>query len=378
MGFQSGAISFRAFKVIGTAPPTPDQTSIDAIAQHQFATTEVGAPEETEYGWSAGRHLYDQTFGFEANVFADCLFFAMRVDNNAVPGAVKKSYQAIEEAAFAAGNPSGFISKQQKREAKDIVARKVEQDMRDRKFRRSRVIPVLYDLANQTLYANANGKVLEYLGEIFERTFSCTLQPLDSGEMAARKWSGVTVDDLRPTRFVMGPEGDDQMPDYPWVAKGANPKNFLGNEFLLWLIWRSATGKLDTVFFDKSLELECAYGQTGRDVVKGDGPDKSPETREALRIGKIPRKAGVTFEFNRSLFTTVLAAESLSFGSLKLPDVEEAESARVLFEARIQLIRDFMAGIDRTFSSFALVRTAENWSEVAGEIGEWASAAVAV
>ena len=46
-------------------------------------------------------------------------------------------------------------------------------------------------------------------------------------------------EDLRPTRFVTGPEGESQFPEYPWVAKGPEPKDFLGNEFLLWL-WHEA------------------------------------------------------------------------------------------------------------------------------------------
>ena len=37
---------------------------------------------------------------------------------------------------------------------------------------------------------------------------------------------------------MSGPGGDSQWPDYPWVVKGSEPRDFLGNEFLLWLWWR--------------------------------------------------------------------------------------------------------------------------------------------
>ena len=38
-------------------------------------------------------------------------------------------------------------------------------------------------------------------------------------------------EDMRPTRFVPGPEGEGQYPEYPWVMKGPEPKDFVGNEF---------------------------------------------------------------------------------------------------------------------------------------------------
>ena len=56
------------------------------------------------------------------------------------------------------------------------------------------------------------------------------------------------------------------MPDYPWVAKGPQAKDFLGNEFLTWL-WHAAehrggaiatdAGEV-TVMFDKLMDLDCA------------------------------------------------------------------------------------------------------------------------
>jgi hypothetical protein len=32
-----------------------------------------------------------------------------------------------------------------------------------------------------------------------------------------------------------------------------------------------------TIYIDRSLDLDCAYGQTGRDSLKGDGPSRMPE-----------------------------------------------------------------------------------------------------
>ena len=57
-----------------------------------------------------------------------------------------------------------------------------------------------------------------------------------------------------------------------------------------------------TIFIDKSLDLDCAYGQTGKDTLRGDGPSRMPEARDALRTGKLPRKAGLILDVNRQQY----------------------------------------------------------------------------
>src|SRR5207248_3705214 len=128
---------------------------------------------------------------------------------------------------------------------------------------------------------------------------------------------------------------------YPWVAKGPEPKDFIGNEFLLWL-WheldhrdgtiKTPDGKEVSIFIDRSLDLDCAYGQTGRDGLRGDGPTRMPEARDALRSGKVPRKGGLVVDAGGQQYALTLSGESLSVDGAKLPDVPDADSPRVLFE----------------------------------------------
>jgi len=126
MGFASGSVSFRRFAVVGPAkamPKMPDQDLLDKLAEHALKPGEYGG-EEVEYGWSGGRHIFDGQFSFEHNVFSDALCVALRIDTNKVPGDVKKAFTIMEEEATAAANPSGFISKQQKKGVKDMSARR--------------------------------------------------------------------------------------------------------------------------------------------------------------------------------------------------------------------------------------------------------------
>src|SRR5205823_4005293 len=239
MGFASGSVSFRRFAVVGDSPGQIDQDLLDKLSENALRPGELGVPEEAEYGWSGGRHVLDGEFAFDNNVYGDAVFFALRIDTNKVPGDLKRAYTAMEEQAAAATNPSGFISKNQKRDARDIVRRKIEEELRSGRFRRSKLLPIVWDVPAQTLYCAASGQALEQLLELFERTFGLTLVPLSAGSIAIRllepKGRRRDYEDLRPTRFVYGGDGESQQPEYPWVAKGPEPKDFLGNEFLLWL-----------------------------------------------------------------------------------------------------------------------------------------------
>ena len=384
MGFASGSVSFRLFAVIGKAPKAVEQSMLDALAEHALKPGEYGVPEEEEYGWGGGRHVLDARFGFEHNVFADALHFALRVDTNKVPGDLKKAYQMMEEEAVAAGNPSGFISKNQKKDVKDTIRKKVDEELRSGKYRRSKLLPILWDLPTRTLFCSASGSSYEKLAEIFERSFRLKLEPLTAGSLALRqlepRGKRRDYEDFRPTRFVHGPEGESQYPDYPWTAKGPEPKDFLGNEFLLWL-WHEADARTGTIatedsgevtlYIDRSLDLDCAYGQTGKDSLKGDGPGRMPEAMDALRSGKVPRRAGLIADINRQQYSFTLSAEPLALGGAKLPDVEEAESPRVLFEERVALLRDLCKGLDALYDTFLKVRASSAWEGYTGKVRRW-------
>jgi hypothetical protein len=384
MGFPSGSVSFRRFAVVGKAPAAPDQSLLDKLSEHALRPQELGVPEEVEYGWCGGHHVFDATFSFDHNVFADAMHFALRVDTNKVPGELKKAYQIMEEEAAAAANPSGFISKNQKKDAKETVRAKVEDELRSGKYRRSKLSPVLWDFPNSVVYCAAGNSTFEKLAELFERTFGLDLQPVTSGSLALRllepKAKRRDYEDLRPTRFVPGPSGEGEYPDYPWVAKGPEPKDFLGNEFLLWL-WHEADHRSGiiatesagevTLYVDRSLDLDCAYGQTGRDTLRGDGPSRMPEARDALRSGKLPRKAGLVLDAFKQQCSLTLNAETLAIGSAKLPEVEDAETSRVVFEERVSLIRDLCSAVDGLFETFLKARASSAWEGHVSGMRKW-------
>jgi hypothetical protein len=373
----------RRFAVMGDSPKTVDQPLLDALEKHKMLSSEDAASAELEYGWSGGRHVLDGTFDFEHNVFNDAVTFALRVDTNRVPAELRQAYTIMEEEAAAASNPSGFISKKQKKDVKDTVARQIDQEIKSGKHRRSKLTPVCWDLAGEAVYSPASQSAAEKMMELFERTFGLELQPLSAGALAQKilesRGRRRDYEDLRPTRFVLGDGGEGHYPEYPWTAKGPQPKDFLGNEFLLWL-WHEAdihegsvkteTGEV-SLFIDKSLDLDCAYGITGRDVLRGPGPSRMPEALDALRTGKIPRKSGMIIDISGQQFGLTLSAESLAISSAKLPEIEDAPTPRVLFEERIALMRELWGAIDRLFETFLKKRTTSGWESHMMTIRQW-------
>jgi hypothetical protein len=388
MGFASGRVSFRQFAVIGgNSPKGVGQELLDGLADKKFATTSSIA-EEVEYGWSGGAHVYDGEFTFDKNVFGDALFFALRIDTNKVPGSVKQAYTQMEEVAVAKDNPSGFISKAQRKQVRDTVRQKVEEEQKSGKYRKSKIVPILWDLETRRVYASASGTTIEKLMEIFERTFGLQLAPVTAGEIAQEFLNGRIgnlFDNLKPTRFVIGVDGDTAYPDYPWSGKSHDPKAFLGNEFATWLLYFEKTegGVIPsylpdgpyrnvTIFFDRVLELHCAYGQTGKDAIRGDGPHRSPEVREALRTGKVPRKAGMVIDVADEPYSLTFDPETFSYGGVKLPEIQEADTPRVIFEERIKLMANMVKGFETLFQTFMLLRADDKaWQEVTKEIAEW-------
>jgi hypothetical protein len=373
MGFASGSITFRRFAVSGKVPG--HDAILDALAAHAWKPNEFGVPDEVEYGWCGSRHVLDGRFSYEHNVFAECFHFALRLNVNKVPGDIRKAWQAQEEEAVAATNPSGFLSKKQRMDVRELIRAKVDEAMKSGRYVKARAIPILWDLESGVLYTNVPAGHLDKLHEIFERSFSLQLREMTAGDLAMSAMGDVGAwEDLRSTKFVSGPEGQSQQPEYPWVAKSADPKGFLGNEFLLWLWWRGDVdnGTVGDASFiiDRKLNMACAYGQTGADAFAGDGPNRMPEALKALAQGKVPRRLGLILETGGMQAEFQLHAETFAVAGLKLPQVDEAESARALFEERVAMLRKTCAGIDALYGRFLADRR-KAWDGTVRGIRTW-------
>ncbi len=63
--------------------------------------------------------------------------------------------------------------------------------------------------------------------------------------------------------------------------------------------------------------------------------------------------------------------ETFALGSAKLPEIEDAETPRVLFEERIALVRDLCQVVDGLLETFLKVRASSGWEPATGGIRRW-------
>lgn len=379
MGFLSGRASWLRFRAGGPAPAVFGEDHLAALARHAAGKIEVG--------WAAGGHALDLDFALEKQVVNDALCFDLRVDTDKPPADLLKAYYEVELKALAKDNPSGFASAKQKREAKEIALDRLEQEAKDGRFRRRKLIPVLWDRpANEVLFGAAAVTHADRFAALFEQTFDAKLECVTAGHFAnhhesederveAAMSARINDDGVSPAAFVPG-----STPEHVcWLAE--DDWSFLGNEFLLWL-WYYTDQISDTltlpdrseaaVMVARQLVLDCPRGQTGIDGFKTEGPGRLPEARRAAQAGKLPRRAGLTVVRHDRQYEFALHAETLAVGSAKLPPPgDDATDARAKLEERVAAVRDLRAAIDGLYAAFLAVRLTAKWDDELPAVRRW-------
>jgi len=390
MPFDRGRVTFCRFSVEGDAPTSVDDTVLETLRAYAFQESPAASVGEAEAGFVTGEHLFDTAFTYEKNGFGNLLLFGLRLDTHQPPADVKQAYRRQEEASVAAQSPTGFASKAEKREAKELAERRLQEEVSAGKYRRSKLAPLLWDLQRRTLYCGAVGeKVAEQLGRLMHEAFNVELERLSAG-MLARKLGVNDRDhaDARPSKFTRAPHTDNgEAPTVPWAQRSFSLKDFLGNEFLIWLWRRTETTRANAepeaptdpsddaaVTFTKTLDMDCAWDVTGKQTLRtpaGDNPTRYPEAADALKLGKWPRKVGLILADAEHQFELTWQADQALVSACALPSIEEAESAREVIEQRLALIRRVCELLDAMYGRFLKERFDGVWTERRGEIGGW-------
>lgn len=360
--------------------PIFDAGDVALLVNHAIGSQRIAAGDGGQHGWVAGDHALDTDFTLEKNIVNDSLQFGLRIDTNKPPAELLKAYTAIELKAMATENPSGIPSKRQRREAKQLAKDKLEEESRDGRFIKRRVYPVMWDAtAGELLVGATSAKAIETALHLFAQTFGFLPQPLFAGSQAAHlaEARGLTraVDDASPSVFTAG-QGDD----IAWELTEQS-RNFLGNEFLLWL-WYYLENKTDTlkltddseavVMLARSLYLECPRGQTGKESIRSDGPTRLAECLRAIQTGKLPRKVGLTVVRHDAQYELTLQAETLAIGGAKLPAVE-GDGERARLENRVTQIRHLLETLDLLYDAFLQRRLGAGWAGELAAMKRWLS-----
>jgi hypothetical protein len=378
MGFFSGRLTCVRFRYTGPSPRLFGPAHLEQLEAHLVGKG-IAAADGVSAGWIAGDHILDTRFDLAKNIINDTLHFALRIDAQKVPGDLLRAYTQVELDALAAGNPSGLPSQRQKREARQSARDRLEAEAADGRFLRRKAYPILWDaLSNEVLVGTTSVSAIDRLLTLFSQTFTHDLELLGAGRQAylqaEARQQARSVDDASLAAYVPGTTGSE----VAWLPDEAN-RDFLGNEFLLWL-WYVLDSESDTitladqseatVMLTRSLTLECPRGQTGKESISSDGPTRLPEAKRAIQAGKLPRKVGLIIVRHDQQYELTLAAESLAVGGAKLP-APEGDSDQVRREERVTQLRHLLETLDLLYDAFGRHRLGPNWPKELSKIQAW-------
>src|SRR3954470_23101187 len=381
MGFYSGRATFARYRVMGPAPKMFTEEHLARLAEHAAGRSRMLSGDGVEVGWAAGGHVLDTEFDLAKNVINDQLFFALRTDTLKLPSDLLRAYYAIDLAALAKGNPSGHASARQKREAQESARDRLEREAKDGRYLKRKTVEVVWDLkSNELLFGTTSVSQIDRLLVLFKQTFGHGFEAVTAGRraysLAELHNRTRNVDDASPSPFVPGVTPTDVV----WIPDEAS-RDFVGNEFLLWLWYQcddeSATfqvldGSEVTVFIARSLTLECPRGMTGHETITFEGPTRLPEAMRAIQGGKLPRKCGLTLVRHDVQYEFSLRAETLAVGAAKIPAPEEEED-RARLEGRAQQIRELIETLDLLYDVFGQERFAGDWPKHLAKMQKWLS-----
>lgn len=379
MGFFSGRLTCLRFRSTGAAPRQFGPDHLDLLKRNRHGQQRLALSDGSVQGWTAGDHILDTRFDLAKNIVNDTLHFALRIDVQKIPADLLRAYTQVELEALAADNPSGMPSLKQKREARENARAQLERESQDGRFLKRKANPVLWDaLSNEVLLGATSANVVERFLPLFEQTFGQGLEFLGAGRQAYLQAEARSqtrgVDDATVSAYVPGAAGEG----VAWLPDETN-RDFLGNEFLLWL-WYLLDSETDTIeLMDKStvtvmvarsLVLECPRGQTGRETIQSEGPTRLPEAHRAIQAGKLPRKAGLILSRHDQQYELALSAESLAISGAKLP-APEGETDQARREERVSQLRHFLETLDLLYDAFGQHRFGSGWNKQLGKIQGW-------
>lgn len=380
MAFLSGSVGFERFKVSGAKFKHFKEEHIEALVQFAAGPNQIANAETTNVGFIAGDHLFDNQFDIEKNVIDNALHCAIRVDTNQVPSAIRKAWLQMELIALSKDNTSGRPTKAQRQEAKEAVEQRCEDEARTGKYHKMQEFPVLWDAQQQLLYiGSSSASAITHCADLFSRAFEIELSRISAGTIV-NQWAEQVkktseVDDLVPATFL--PQRGQA--DSVWLNDFAESYDYLGNEFMIWLWWHLET-QSDTIalsdesevtaMFARTLSLECPLGETGKETIASECPVKLPEACQAIRAGKLPRKAGLTLVRHNQQFDLTLQAETFAISGAKI-QADVADDPSEMRLNRIEAIRNLGQTVDLLFQAFCERRIGKKWTTDLENMRRW-------
>jgi recombination associated protein RdgC len=387
MGFMSGSVTFKRLLVLGDSYKRVDDAVLERLSAHAMGADSIRTADKTELGWVTGEHILDTRFDFSKNALADGLYFALRIDTNKPPPDLVRSYQKLNEEAMLEASGRDFLSKAERREAKEQATSRADKEAAAGAFRRSKMVPAFWDLKRGEVYLGSTaGGVIDQFLLLFRQSFDRSLVPLTSGELAAR-WcvsagEARAYDDCSPAHFVTPPDGATD-PAETFASREGASKDFLGTEWLTWLMYTADVGASEittpqghnvSILFEKALQLECAFKLSGTLSATADAPAELPEISVAMATGKRPIRAGLQIAVHGDGYGLTLRGDAMNYGGVRLPDPTDATGPRAIFEDRMEHLRDLIEAMQALYVAFLKKRLSNKWPATLNAVRAWLAA----
>jgi len=275
--------------------------------------------------------------------------------------------------------PGSRPTKAQREEAKEAVEARCAAEAKKGNYQRMSVTPVLWDAMTETVFLGSTSeKTNDFCLGLLESAFGLEFKRVTSGSLALEY-----AQTPEQTKSLFAASPASFQPDTPasvvwWNGMGDN-YDYLGNEFLLWLWWQTAT-KSDTFalsdgsevsgMFARSLSLDCPMGENGKESISSESPVALPEANLAIRMGKLPRKAGLTLVRDDEQFDLTLKAETFSIGSARISQIGDDVATRDAID-RIESVRQLAETTDLLYEVFCNARLSKQWPAELKQMAKW-------
>lgn len=381
MGFAGGAITARRATIQGDLPDVLDDQLFERIQSGTFGKRGT-LPDGAQVGFVGPNHLFETDFTPEAIAFDRYLSLQLRVEQNRVPPAILRSYVRLEEQTLLEATGRAFLSRGERRQAKEAAALRADQESRGGAFRRIQAVGVVIDLQRRMVYlASAGATVFEQLAWLLREALGVQLEPHDLSMVVEGQVRGTPLqrplESVTPTHLIPPPDGPESAGLELRSAFG-----FLGREFLTWVWHQTDTAAQEFnvhgrdyvgVMIDKRLKLDCDFDLTGSDTITADQPDRLPEARAALRVGKQPVSAGLVLTLGGAEYRLVLNAAQWSLSSLIIPDDEQDLTPDARQVERLDRLSEAYDLLDGLLELFLQQRLSSNWEQHAASLRAWAT-----
>lgn len=163
-------------------------------------------------------------------------------------------------------------------------------------------------------------------------------------------------------------------------AEHARRTEFLGREFLTWMMARSArdresftlpSGETFDVVFERVVTLDGQNPAKDRSVLKVDEPTESEEVRLSLRLGKQVSVARINLIHEGREFHLTIHGADLGLRGIRLPDLEDNDPEGMM-PLRMELCDQVEGLLQGLFLAFIRIRLdPKAWEREMASIGRW-------